>query len=109
VRSRLSDYLASRWSWAWPVLGVALIAGQVVSLLGNLTAGQGDDFGAYLSAARRLIAGESLYLSSLLEGSALTTGPGQYLYPPPLAQLLAPLAVLPASWEKLLYFVYTAV
>lgn len=51
----------------------------------------GYDLAAYILAARRLLAGEPLYPMSL---AAL--GPfGQFLYPPPVALLAVPLAVIP--------------
>ncbi len=53
--------------------------------------GVGYDLAAYILAARRLLAGEPLYPADIV-----VLGPaGQFVYPPPVALLFAPLAALP--------------
>jgi hypothetical protein len=53
------------------------------------------DLAAYHAAAARLAAGGSPYGEALVSGPIAAQGAGNYLYPPVLAQLLAPLAALP--------------
>lgn len=53
--------------------------------------GVGYDLAAYILAARRLLAGEPLYPTEIV-----VLGPaGQFVYPPPVALLFAPLGLLP--------------
>lgn len=63
----------------------------------------GWDFRAYYDASARLLAGTSLYTSDLLSGGAMVFAPGEYLYPPLLAQLVAPLSLLPFDAAFLLF------
>lgn len=58
----------------------------------------GYDLAAYILGARRLLAGAPLYQIGL---TAL--GPfGEYVYPPPVAVLFLPLAVLPFDWDRVI-------
>jgi alpha-1,2-mannosyltransferase len=52
------------------------------------------DFAAYHGAAARLLAGEPLYDPALVAVPFLAEGPGLYLYPPPFAALMVPVAAL---------------
>lgn len=88
-------------------LGVALaVAGGVVGVLflarqAADPAGQaGIDLSAYLRAAAALAGGGSPYGAEQLAGSFSAQGVDRYLYPPLLAQALAPAAALPegAVW-----------
>lgn len=54
------------------------------------------DFATYVFAARRALSGDRLYLFG--DPTAIGLGPfGQFLYPPPIAYAVAPLAHLPAA------------
>jgi Glycosyltransferase family 87 len=77
---------------------VAGVAGGALLLLAlavfSGSAGYGYDLAAYLSAAARVAAGGTPYQPQTL-GGPFNPGPaGLYLYPPPLAVLLAPFAGL---------------
>lgn len=63
-----------------------------------------DFVAAYRRASLELLAGNSPYLPEQLEQAFPATGRyGWYLYPPPFAQALTPLALLPASVGALLW------
>ena len=62
------------------------------------------DFGAYDSAARRILAGEPLYPPGAAEAYNSGDYAGLYLYPPPPAVAMVPLAVLPAQVAALAWF-----
>lgn len=58
----------------------------------------GYDLAAYILGARRLLAGEALYQTDLAG-----LGPfGQFLYPPPVAFLFIPLAIIPFDAARLI-------
>ena len=85
-------------AWA-PIIAVTvgcLVLGLAVIAFVN-SAGFGYDFAAYDSAARRIAAGEPLYLPGSAEAYRLGRYDGLYLYPPPLAIGLVPLTVLSQS------------
>jgi hypothetical protein len=66
-----------------------------VSFRGSV--GQAYDLAAYLDAARRIAAGDGPYQAATLSGP-FSPGPGGlYLYAPPLAVLVLPLATLPTE------------
>jgi Glycosyltransferase family 87 len=77
---------------AWGVLGLALVR-QAQDPAGQF----GIDFNAYRDAAVRMAAGISPYAANLLDGPFAAQGAGNYLYPPPLAQILEPIAGAPAA------------
>jgi len=56
--------------------------------------GYGYDFEAYYAAAHRLATGQPLYPPGLAEAYNSGSYAGLYLYPPPLAVLLTPIALL---------------
>ena len=73
----------------------AILLLLVVGLALRGSAGAGYDLDAYLAAAARVAAGGTPYQPETL-GGPFRPGPGGlYLYPPPLAILLAPFAGLP--------------
>ena len=76
------------------VVSAVLVAGLAISLI-LFAAGDtlGYDFRAYLEAARRLLHGTSLYDP----GVDVAGGFAIYLYPPPFAVALVPLALLPGT------------
>lgn len=67
------------------LLVLAAIGGALLLIVAVNRWGTPSDEYAYWSAAQRLVAGEPLYFPSLPVGT-----PYVYLYPPPLAQVLAP-------------------
>ncbi|MFI5262060.1 MAG: glycosyltransferase family 87 protein [Candidatus Limnocylindrales bacterium] len=76
-------------------VGLGLLGGAL--LLATLaffssTTGYGYDLAAYLSAAARVAAGGTPYQPETLSGPFSPGPAGLYLYPPPLAVLLAPVA-----------------
>jgi len=76
-------------------LGLGLMGVALVIFIGS--AGNGYDFVAYDAAARRILAGEPLYLADTVARYASGAYEGLYLYPPPMALALLPLAALPTS------------
>ena len=69
----------------------------------SASSGYGYDLGAYLSAAARVAAGGTPYQPQTLNGPFNPGPPGLYLYPPPLAVLLAAVTrlatpVVEAGW-----------
>jgi len=82
------------------VIGLALGVAGVLALLAlqpffSTTRGYGYDLQAYVAAAQRVAAGGTPYQPETL-GGPFSPGPaGLYLYPPPLAALLAPFSGLP--------------
>lgn len=55
------------------------------------------DFTDYRTASLRMLEGRSPYAAEMLAGPVAAQGTDRYRYPPPFAQLLTPLAVLPLS------------
>lgn len=80
-------------------IGRALLAGGMVPF---------EDFVPYFTAALRMAAGESPYLPSQLAGPFDAICFGCYLYPPQLAQILAPVTVISIDMVKVLWFVLLA-
>ena len=79
-------------------LGAALVLGSVLMRQAGRPDGQfGIDFADYHVAATRLAAGETPYASEMLAGPVDAQGQDRYRYPPAFAQLLWPLAGLPAG------------
>jgi hypothetical protein len=87
------------------LLGLAVLGGALLVFIAVTRWTVPSDEFAYWLGARRLIAGEPLYAPLAAVGT-----PYAYWYPPPLAQVLAPLTlVLPdgvfvAAWTALLLF-----
>jgi hypothetical protein len=69
----------------------------------------GYDFSAYWAAARHLIAGEPIYTATQLAGSYAPQVHELYLYPPPLAALVMPLAWLFPTDYRAAAWVWAAV
>jgi hypothetical protein len=74
------------------VVALAYRALQFVLLTGQIQ--WGYDFSAYWSAASHLLAGEPLYSAAQLAGPYAPQVQYLYLYPPPVAAVVAPLASL---------------
>lgn len=91
------------------VAGVGLLVlGLAVVLFVN-SEGFGYDFRAYDSAARRIAAGEPLYLPGTVDAYRDRRFEGLYLYPPPLAIALVPLTVLAESAATMAWMVFRLV
>ena len=75
------------------------------SLVAPKLHGVAPDFGAYYAAAERTLAGVSPYLPTQLSEPVDAVCSGCYLYPPFLAQILAPLTVLPPATASVLWWV----
>lgn len=90
--------LASRPIW---LLVLAAIGGCLLVIVAAYRWGMPADEHAYWLAARRLIEGQPLYDMTVSVGT-----PYAYVYPPPLAQVLVPVAaILPAAWFDALWTV----
>jgi hypothetical protein len=63
-----------------------------------------EDFEPYYGAAERMLAGELPYTEAQLEAPVDAVCPGCYLYPPFLAQISAPLSVVPMEMAKVGWF-----
>jgi hypothetical protein len=84
------------------VIGVTLLSVGVVVLSALMLQQANDpngqyaiDFADYRAASQRMLQGQTPYAPEMLTGSVPAQGFDRYRYPPPFAQLLSPLAVLP--------------
>jgi hypothetical protein len=75
------------------LLGLAVVGATLLAGLALYRWNMPTDEYAYWLAAKRLLAGEPLY-----DPAATLVTPFAYLYPPPLAQALAPLAAVLPDW-----------
>src|SRR6185436_11525696 len=83
-------------------LGLAVIGGfYFAGRSGNDPEVYGNDFNVYYHASREVIAGRDPYQNSLSEWTP-------YLYPPLLAELLTPLALLPLNVAAYIWFLIGA-
>ncbi|MDQ3870780.1 MAG: glycosyltransferase 87 family protein [Chloroflexota bacterium] len=74
-------------------LGFLFLVLAVSAFVGST--GYGVDFGAYYTAAGRLVEGSALYLPQNVQAPFRAGAPGLYVYSPALAVLLMPAALLP--------------
>jgi alpha-1,2-mannosyltransferase len=78
------------------IVTATLLLGSLLLARAASPTGQfGIDATDYLTAADRIARGESPYARSMLDGPVDSQGIDRYRYPPPLAQLLVPLASTP--------------
>src|SRR5215475_4522138 len=84
------------------VLGGLLSGFFFASKSGNNPEVYSNDFNVYYHAAREIIDGRDPYASSLSDWTP-------YIYPPLLAELLVPLALLPLSVAAYIWFLINAV
>ncbi len=78
------------------VATATLLLGSLLLARAASPTGQfGIDATDYLTAAERISRGESPYAPAMLDGPVDSQGTDRYRYPPPLAQLLVPLASVP--------------
>ena len=68
-----------------------------------------NDFASYWTAGRNLLAGESIYTAAQLGGTYVPEGGLLYLYPPPFAVLVAPLAALIPTDYRLAGAIWAAI
>jgi hypothetical protein len=104
-RSGLSR--SDRAAWVVAAAGGAVLVVALFIFMGSQ--GWGYDFAAYDAAARRLLAGEPLYLPDTAQLYAAGAYEGLYLYPPPLAIALMPLALAPPDVATFLWLVLRVV
>ena len=76
----------------WQLI-MAAVGASLLLVVAMARWGQPSDEHAYWLAARRLLEGQPLY-----DPVATIVTPFAYLYPPPLAQLLVPVAAIVPSW-----------
>jgi hypothetical protein len=88
-------------------LGAILLVGAFLSLVDSRAFGY--DFGAYDAAARRVVAGEPLYVADTVDAYREGRYDGLYLYPPPLAVALTPVALIDPRAAAIAWFVIRAV
>ena len=81
---------ASLW-----LVGIAMLGPLLLGLADSPSGQFGVDFGDYRAASLRLLEGRSPYTQAMLTGPVDAQGARGYRYPPPLAQLISPIAVLP--------------
>ncbi len=89
--------------WLMAALGVAVLATAALLFIGST--GFGYDYMAYDAAARRLAAGAPLYPPGTAEAYNAGAYGGLYLYSPPLAVALIPMAGIPVDQATLAWFV----
>lgn len=90
------------WFYALPVILLVLLAGVYFAGRSGSDPNQyGNDFNVYYFAAREIISGRTPYENSLGEWTP-------YLYPPLLAELLTPLALLPLPVSAYIWFLLSA-
>ncbi len=89
--------------WLLAALGVAVLVTSAFLFIGST--GFGYDFLAYDAAARRLAAGAPLYPPGTAEAYNSGAYSGLYLYAPPLAVALLPVAGIPENAATLAWFV----
>lgn len=100
---RLLPGLPADRRWRIALVALAAIGACLLAVVALYRWGTPSDEYAYWLAAKRLVTGEQLYDPNAIPGT-----PYAYFYPPPLAQVLAPLTfVLPdglfaAGWTALL-------
>ena len=90
------------------LLAQAALVAAALSFYGLVlvqSAGRHQDFDAYLSAARDVLQGHSLYAAFLHHPFPDATLRPAYIYPPAFALLMAPFALLPASAGAIVWLV----
>lgn len=79
------------------LLGIAFAAALSIALAGQPGSRFGGDWMDYRAASQRLAAGQSPYAADMLATPVPAQGADRYRYPPLLAQLVLPVAVLPET------------
>jgi hypothetical protein len=88
--------------WLVAIVGVVVIAIASQVFIGSQ--GFGYDFRAYDLAARRIAAGQPLYLTDTIARYNAHAYADLYLYPPQLAMLLVPLAAFGSSTAVIVWY-----
>jgi hypothetical protein len=78
-------------------LGIIFVGALFIGLAADPNARVAGDWDDYRTASLRLLEGRSPYAAEMLRGPVGAQGADRYRYPPPFAQLLTPIAVLPAA------------
>ena len=91
------------------ILGVLILGAAMLRQAADPTGQFGIDFGDYHGAARALLETGHPYAPEMLAGPVDAQGLERYRYPPPLAQLLAPLAGLPVGTAAAVWLLAQAV
>lgn len=95
---------ASLW-----LVGTATVGLLLLALARNPGGQFGVDFADYRTASVRLLDGVSPYTPEMLSGPIDAQGAGIYRYPPPFAQLITPIAVLPFEFGATVWLAIQAV
>jgi len=85
------------------MIGVTILGSLMISQARNPMGGFGIDFADYRTASLRMIDGQSPYAPEMLSGPVAAQGIDRYRYPPPFAQLLTPVAILPFELGAVLW------
>ena len=89
----------SQWSMRAGLVALAVAIALAIALL--TAKGIGFDLGSYVLAARRFLAGSSMYP----DPATYVPGPfDQYVYPPPVILVFVPLAVIPFDAARFIWF-----
>jgi hypothetical protein len=97
---------AARKTAPFLVASIGLLVLGVASTFFMKSDGFGYDYLAYDGAARRIAAGEPLYLPGTVAAYAEGRYEGLYLYPPPVAIALTPLTILTESAATLAWMLF---
>jgi hypothetical protein len=105
-RSRRFREVTGAGLWA---IGLVLLGRTLAAQVGDPAGQFAIDFADYHGAAREMVDGRTPYAPAMLEGPVPSQGQGAYRYPPPFAQLLAPLTALPLTVAAWLWLALQAV
>ncbi len=105
-RSRRFREVTAVGLWA---IGLVLLGKTLAAQVGDPAGQFAIDFADYHGAAREMVDGRTPYAPAMLEGPVPSQGQGAYRYPPPFAQLLAPLTALPLTVAAWLWLALQAV
>jgi hypothetical protein len=104
---RIRDHAREIGALVAVAFGAVVLSVAMVVFIGS--SGFGYDYAAYDAAARRIVAGQPLYLADTAARYAAGAYEGLYLYPPPLAIALTPLTALSAANAALAWMVLRVV
>lgn len=104
---RIRDHAGEIGALVAVAFGAVVLSLAIVVFIGS--SGFGYDYAAYDAAARRIVAGQPLYLADTAARYAAGAYEGLYLYPPPLAVALTPLTALPVADATIAWMVLRVV
>jgi hypothetical protein len=90
-------------------IGAAMLGSLLLRQAAEPSGEFGIDFADYRAASLRMLEGGSPYAPEMLVGPVPAQGIDRYRYPPPFAQLLTPIAVLPIGTASALWLAFQAV